>query len=276
MQKKTIHSFICISETKSIFILYPLVCCFFLAIGVADVMGQNAFQKGRQFFEMRAAEADSFRADTANINKAIDAFNEALDRGIQPEQSAVYLLRSYYFKGMFTGMSEDRQKEIYGRGRTLGEKMMEKFPQSVPIKFWYGANIGRWAKVYGFVKAATNGIAQKLRRVCKDIIDLDPQYQGGGGYRILAQVHFYSPSIPLLMGWPSDEKALKLIEKALDIAPDHPTNRMLYAEILLEFDRNKEAKQQLQYILDMEPRPSFLVEDRYVKHRSRELLEKHF
>lgn len=276
MQKKTIHPFICISGNKPSVILYPLLCIFFLVIIVTDARGQNAFQKGRQFFDMRAAEADSFRAGTTNINKAIDAFNKALDRGIQPEQSAVYLLRAYYFKGMFTGVTEERQKEIYDRGRALGKRMMERFPKSVPVKFWYGANIGRWAKVYGFVKAATNGIAQKLRRVCKEIIEQDPQYQGGGGYRILAQVHFYSPNIPLLMGWPSDKKALKLIEKALNIAPDHPTNRMLYAEILLEFDRNKEARKQLQYILDMEPRSSFLVEDRYVKHRSRKLLEKHF
>ncbi|MDZ7680751.1 MAG: tetratricopeptide repeat protein [Fodinibius sp.] len=253
-----------------------MLCTLLLVATMDDSAAQNAFQRGQQFYEQRAAEADSFRANPANINKAIDAFQTAIEQDINTPEAAAYLLQSYYFKAMYTGQSTDEQKRIYDTGFTKGEKFMERFPNSVPIKFWYGANIGRWADVHGFVQAATNGIAQKLRRVCKKIIDLDPQYQGGGGYRILAQVHFHSPNIPLVMGWPSDDRALELIEKAMDIAPDHPTNRMLYAEILLEFDRPEQAKEHLQYILDMELRPTHTVEDKYVKHRSRQMLNNQF
>lgn len=252
------------------------VCGLFLLISVSDLKGQNAFERGKQLYEQRAAETDSFRADPANINKAIEAFQQSLDQDLKAEQAAAYLLKSYYFKGMFTGLTEDQQQEIYDKGRTLGEKMMERFPDSVPIKFWYSANIGRWADVHGFVQAATGGIAKKLRRICEDIIEIDPQYQGGGGYRILAQVHFHAPSIPLVMSWPSKDKALELIEKAMEIAPDYPPNRMLYAQILLEFDRMDEAGEQLQYILDMDLRATHIVEDRYIKHRSRQLLKEHF
>lgn len=248
----------------------------FLMNFLPETMAQNSFVQGQQFYQQRAAQADSFRASSTNINKAIDAFQRSLDTNINPSESAASLLKSYYFKGMFTGKSEDRRQKIYGEGRELGKNMMEKYPDSAPIKFWYGANIGRWAKVHGFVKAATNGIAKKLRRICKDIIEINPEYQGGGGYRILAQVHFYSPNIPLLMSWPSDEKALELIEKALNIAPDHPTNRMLYGEVLLEFDRHQEAKKQLQYIIETAPRSTHKVEDRYMQYRSRQLLNKHF
>lgn len=247
-----------------------------LLASATELIGQNAFQRGKALYEQRAAKADSFIADSGNINKAIEALNQSLNNDINPEQSAIYLLQSYYFKGMFTGMSEDQQKENYKKGRELGEKMMERFPDSVPIKFWYGANIGRWAAVHGFLSAATDGIAGKLRRVCKDIIERDPEYQGGGGYRILAQVHFHSPNIPILMGWPSDEKALELIEKAMKIAPSHPTNRMLYAQILIEFDRNEEAREQLRFILNNPPRPGYTIEDRYLKHRSEKLLDEHF
>lgn len=242
----------------------------------SESAGQDIFENGKTFYQQRDVKADSFQADTEKINKAINAFNKSLDQNINPEESAIYLLQSYYFKGMFTGISEEEQKEVYEEGRSLGEKMMDEFPDSAPIKFWYGANIGRWAKVHGFLKAATSGVAKKLRQVCKDIIELDADYQGGGGYRILAQVHYHAPNIPILMGWPSDEKALELIEKAMEIAPEHPTNRMLYAEILLEFDRNKEAKKHLQHVLDMTPRPTHTVEDQYLKHRSRLLFDEYF
>jgi predicted Zn-dependent protease len=177
---------------------------------------------------------------------------------------------------MFTGLSEDQQKEIYDKGRDLGEKMIDRYPDSVPIKFWYAANTGRWADVHSFARAATSGISKKLRNICEDIIEKDPNYQDGGGYRILAQVHFYSPHIPLVMGWPSKDKALELVRKALEIAPENPTNKMLYANILLEFDRHQDAKKQLREIRRMSPRATHTVEDRYVQYRSQKLFEEHF
>lgn len=240
------------------------------------MVAQNLFEEGRKWYQQRAAEADSFRAKPKFINNAIQAFEETLEKSIRPKESAEYLLQSYYFKGMYLGLSSDEQRRIYDKGRDLGERMMERFPESVPIKFWYAANTGRWADVHGFVAAATNGIAKKLRRVCQEIIQLDSTYQGGGGYRILAQVHFHSPNIPLVMGWPSDEKALELVEKAMETAPEHPTNHLLYARILLHFDRNKEAREHLKTILNTPPRPSNLVEDRYVQYKARELIKEHF
>ena len=254
-------------------------CLPFLVLLLAFCLNsaaQTPFERGKKFYQLRHANADSFRADVTNINKAIEAFQTALDKQINPEQSAAYLLRSYYFKGMFGGLSKSKKQEIFDKGHEFGERMMDQYPKSVPIKFWYGANTGKWADVHGAFQAATNGIAGKLREVCKEIIKLDPKYQGGGGYRILAQVHFYSPSIPLVMGWPSDKKALQFIEKAMEIAPEHPANRMLYAQVLLEFNKKEKAHKQFQFILNQDLRPTHVVEDRYLKHRSRELLNEHF
>lgn len=253
-----------------------ILCGLFLLAPFSDLNGQNAFERGKTFYEQRGALADSFRAKPANINIAIEAFTKSLSQNVDAEESAAYLLKAYYFKGMFTDISKDQQKEVHTQGRALGEKMIERFPDSVPVKFWYGANMGRWADVHGIIKAATSGIAKKLRRLSKDMIEQYPSYQGGGGYRILAQVHYHAPRIPILMGWPSNEKALELVQIAMKIAPEHPANRMLYAQMLLEFDRDEEAHKHLKYILDMEPRSTHPVEDAYIKHLSRGLLDEHF
>ncbi|MDZ7658341.1 tetratricopeptide repeat protein [Fodinibius sp.] len=264
------------SRNRQISIATLISCGLFLAISFTDTMGQSTFDRGKKFYQQRDANADSFKADPTNINRAIDLFKSALEQGINPEESAAYLLRSYYFKAMFTGLSEDQQKDIYEKGRNLGEKMIERYPNSVPIKFWYAANIGRWADVHSFARAATSGISKQLRGICKDIIEKDPGYQDGGGYRILAQVHFYSPNIPILMSWPSKDKALELVQEALEIAPENPTNKMLYANILLEFDRDEEAKKLLHQIRRMTPRSSHKVEDRYLQYRSQKLYDEHF
>ncbi len=167
-------------------------------------------------------------------------------------------------------------KDVYDKGKALGERMMEQFPNSTPIKLWYGANSGRWVDVNGVWAAVRDGLANKLRDVGERIIELEPAYQGGGGYRILAQVHFHTPKIPLVMGWPSDEKALELVKKAMKIAPEHPSNLLLHARILLDFDRHEEAKTQLETILSLDPRPDFLVEDRYVQHLAQEMMRESF
>ena len=264
-----IRSFFCWGSFLTVLGICPLLFA-------PTVHSQDTFKSGKIFYDQRHAEADSFRADSTNIDRAIELFQTALEQHIKPEESASYLLRSYYFKGMFTGLSKDRQQQIYQKGREVGEKMIERFPNSVPVKFWYAANIGRWADVHSFVRAATNGISKKLRRVSEDIIEEDPRYQGGGGYRILAQVHYYSPNIPLVMSWPSKDKALELVKKALAVDSHHPSNRMLYAQILLEINNREEAHKQLQQLQQIQPRPTHIVEDRYVQHRSRELLKQHF
>ncbi|WP_171032910.1 tetratricopeptide repeat protein [Fodinibius saliphilus] len=249
------------------------LCAILLTSFVSELTAQNLFQQGKEFYDQRAEGAEGFRADPQPINKSIDALQQAIQKNIELKKSASFLLRAYYFKAMFTDLSEDKQKDIYDKGRELGEKMNQQFPKSAPIKFWYGANLGRWADVHGFIKASTSGIAKKLRRLSKEIIELDPRYEAGGGYRILAQVHFYTPKIPLLIGWPSDEKAKELVEKAMEINPDHPTNRMLYAQVLLEFNQDSKAKNHLKYILNKKIRPDHIIEDRYLKYRSRKLLK---
>lgn len=236
----------------------------------------NPFKEGMKWYEQRSAKADSFLAEPEYINKAIDAFEKAYEQDVNRKQAGLYLLKSYYFKGMFLGLDNNRQKEVFDKGRDLGEKLEERYSDMVEIKFWYAANLGRWAKVYGFVAAATSGVAKKVRRLSEEIIELDKQYQGGGGYRILAQVHFRSPKIPLLMGWPSDKKALELAKKAMEIEPAHPSNRLLYAELLMNFDRKQEARKHLEFILKMEPRPDHLIPDRFIKHKTEELLNSSF
>lgn len=237
---------------------------------------RDSFEIGVEWYKQRAVEADSFQANPKYINNAIDAFEQSLNEQDHYEEAGTYLLKSYYFKGMFLNLEKEVQQEVFDKGRELGEKLEERFPKSVEIKFWYAANMGRWAKVHGFVQAATSGVAKKVRTLGEEIIDLDAQYQGGGGYRILAQAHFHSPKIPILMGWPSDKKALELVEKAMDIAPDHPTNRLLYAELLMSFGKAEEARKHLEYLLDFQPRPETLIPDQYVKHRASQLLKEKF
>lgn len=266
----------CLGKVRQPFCLLLLfLLLFYGGNTIASAQG-SSFEQGLEGYHKRAVDADSFRAEPQYINQAIEAFERAWEKEEYPAEAAFYLLKSYYFKGMYTGLSKSQQKEVFSKGRELGENAHRQFPDSVGIAFWYGANLGRWANVHGFLASATSGVAKTLRSLSQEIIDLNPEYEGGGGYRMLSQVYFHTPRIPIIMGWPSDERALELSQKALKIAPDHFSNLLLQSRILLSFDRKAEARTHLNRILEMEPRTDYLVPDRYVKHLADKMLQEHF
>jgi hypothetical protein len=98
--------------------------------------------------------------------------------------AGIYLLNSYYFKGKFVLKDENSQKETFNKGKALAEKLINKYPDSGALRYWYLVNLGSWAEVYGIITAAREGVADIMRTQSLKIIELDPNYQNGGGYFI--------------------------------------------------------------------------------------------
>ncbi|MCW9707137.1 tetratricopeptide repeat protein [Fodinibius salsisoli] len=244
---------------------------------IPPMTAQSLFKEGEDWYTRRASGADSFRTSSTNIDKAITAFEsteQEEDDGYTP-QPAINLLQAYYFKGIYTDIDGSEQKRAFDKARALGEKMLEQYPQSAAIWYWYCKNLIEWDRMHNLWQTSIDRTDGKMRNAAQQVIALDSTYQEGGGYRLLAQIHYETPSILLVKGWPSKDEALKLIQKAMKVAPKNHANQLFYARMLLHFGRNTEAKTQLQHILDMNPRDSHLVEDRYLKHQAEHLWQQH-
>lgn len=72
-------------------------------------------EMGRNLYERRAAGASGLRVHPAVIDDAIQYFEKALVQKPTEEEAAIYLLKSYLYKGDFA--SEDEQEE-YARSRS--------------------------------------------------------------------------------------------------------------------------------------------------------------
>ena len=81
------------------------------------------------------------------------------------------------------------KKDIYSKGKVLGEKLINLYPESASAHYWYLVNLGSWAEIYGTMSAAREGVAGIMRNVSKKIIKMDPNYSDGGGYFMLGAVH---------------------------------------------------------------------------------------
>ena len=227
---------------------------------------------GEQWYDKRAEGANGAAASPDPINKAIAYYESAYSQS-STESSAVSLLRCYYFKGSFVPMTIDEQKTLFSKGTTMGEEALKRFPKSAGVRYWLAALWGKWAKVYGAVPAAKQGVADRIRTLSESLIRLDPNYNEAGGYLILGMVHLHTPYIPFFLTWSSDKTALENIRKAAQLAPTI-SNNLCLANALIKAGNDSEALVLLKKIRQMQPRAEKLVEDRNGLKQAAELIAK--
>jgi len=219
-------------------ILFILLCSSFL------FAKKTPFEAGVRAYETRDAGSFEMTAQNGPINYAIKEFKKAQKDPNLELDAGVYLLRCYYYKGKFVVQSEDEKKEIFQKGKLLGESLIDKYPQSTPARYWYCANLGSWAEVYGIFAAAKEGVADIMKTQAEKMIELDDQYWNGGGYFMLGGTHLKSPYIPFLLSWPSNDKAVEYLTKSANTGVATPTQTVYLARALYK-DGQKDAAKKL-------------------------------
>ena len=254
---------------KRIFLLTAIM----MLIGIS-VSGQEMLEKADNYYEKRGENYDpqTLIADNTNIDKAIEIYEKirAEQDGAIKEEATWKLLRSLYFKGYYATKDSELKKEIYDRGKNIGEATLEEFPDSPGINLFLSIVWGVWSEEYGIISAARKGVAGKIRKLCETSIDVDPKFNDGGAYRVLGRVHFKSPKIPLVLGWPSKKKAINFLEKSLELSPDNLATKQFLAEALYSQDQKDTAIKLMKEILAEEEIIEGVVED---KRRKREVKE---
>lgn len=220
-------------------------------------------------------DTESLLADSANIDRAIGLYSDALASASSEikGQATWKLLRAYYYKGNFTTNDHELKKQIFDKGKKLGVQSIEDHPESAGIYFWTAVLYGVWAEEYGKLKAAREGAAGKIRGYCEKAIEIDSLFGDAGGYRILGRVHFKSPKIPLILGWPSKEKAVEYLEKAVELAPNNLYGKQYLAEALYERKQKDRAISLAQEIIVSDYIGLGVAETARVKHEATVLLE---
>ena len=229
--------------------------------------------EGIEYYEKRQEGSKGTLASNENIDKAIEQFSTALLSPESEKDAALYLLKSYYYKAEFALQNKDEKKKIFNDGKALGEKYIEKYPTSAEFRYWYLVNLGSWAQVYGILTAAREGVSDLMRTHSEKIIELDPEYQNGGGYFMLGAVHFKSPYIPFLLSWPDNDDAIKYLQLSVDTGNAEMNQKNYLARALSKDGQDKKARALLEEVLKTKPSTATLVEDLDDIKEARQLLE---
>ena len=246
-------------------------------------------------YARRAEGARGATADPAVIDQASALYRRALQAAPDDADVLSKLLRALHFRGAFCGAGVEARKAVFEEGKSLGQLFVERVersldgrkraeriaairavPHAVDVYFWTAACWGQWALARGKLAAARQGVAGKVRDLAQTVIDVDPELEEGGGYRMLGRLHDEAPKILFFTGWVSKDKALAYLRQSYKIAPQNSVTRFFLAEAILDHDEKHadEARRLLRSCVDGPPRPEYLVEDRYYAEQAQARLSR--
>jgi len=236
-------------------------------------------------------------ASVGPINRAIAAYEEAAK---DPDfaEARWKLARALYFKGGFTGQDEDSRRAIFQKAKRVSEEaigilgtslenrgikgILELGPQvlaghlkdrsdAAPTFFWAAVAWGQWSLASGKIEAAKTGAAEKIRDYGLTVIGIDPDFEEGGGYRIVGRLHDQAPWIPFITGWVSHADALKYLRLAVQQNKRNFVNRHFLAEALHGGDAAEKAEALAleEGLLADSPSPQHLVEELKIQDDAR-------
>ena len=264
---------------KRLILVISLVTGLILVIGSLNKSFPiNFILEADDFYRQRGTgfNKETLLADNNNIDKAIALYKKAIETtsGSQKQEAIWKLLRAYYFKGYFATRDSETKKKIYDLGKDIGSVGLKEFSESVGIHLWVAIIWGVWGEEYGILQAAIKGVAKKIRYHCEKVIDLDEYFDESAGYRIFGRLHYKAPKIPFILGWPSNDEAVKLLEKAHRIAPQNLFTKLYLAEALYKKGQKERAIGLMKQILKTDRIVEGVAEDAVIKDEVATTLKK--
>lgn len=206
------------------------------------------------------------RDDLASASRAAAIWAERLARNSADFESAWKLARARYWLGGRTAEAE--RKRTLEEGIQAGRAAVAAQPGRPEGYFWIAANMGALAESHGLRQGLKyrGAIKENLLAVLK----IDPGFQQGSADRALGRWYY---KVPGLFGG-SKKKSEEHLRKSLTYNPNSTASLFFLAETLIELDREQEARETLQKILDAPLDPDWAPEDREFKQKAAEMLKK--
>jgi hypothetical protein len=241
------------------------------------------------------------RASSGPINAAIAGYDSAASRDPELVEARWKLMRALYFKGNYTGLDDASRKAVFEKAKRAGDEaiailgaslegrgvkgVLEYGPEALagslkdrsdaaPTYFWAAACWGQWALAQGKIEAARRGAADKIRDYGLTVIGIDPEFEDGGGYRVVGRLNDQAPWIPFITGWVSRDEALKYLRLAMKVGGHNFANRHFLAEALHRGDAKEQAEavELEEGLVADAPSPQRLVEEISMQELARQNL----
>lgn len=234
----------------------------------ASASGAEAMRVHTASVQELLAQADALyarRAELVRVDEALQSLLQAFEMDPSHYDVNWRLAKYSYYFAAHTSDKTARNSAIR-QGIAAGERAVKLQPDKPEGHFWLGANLGERARSQGAFRAL--GTVGNVRREMETVLKLDPGYQNGSAYMVLAQIDL---ELPGLVGG-DKKRAVQRLEQGLVYGKENAFLRLRLAEAYLAVKNKAEARRQLDVILSMKPDPDYLPEYKEAALQARQLL----
>ncbi len=214
-------------------------------------------------------KGDKFYAEREDLQKAKEAqraYEEAIKLDPKNYEAHWKLAKTIYFIGQRS--PEEKRVSIFEKGVEIAKKAVAIEPNKPEGHFWLGVLYGVYGEARGVMKSLF--LVDDIKEEMKITLNLAPDIEGGGPYRLLGRMYYKLPGI----AGGSKDKSLEYLLKAKEICPTNPLTKIYLADTYLALKRKEEAKKELKEVIEMEPDPRWIPETKELKKVAKEKLEK--
>ena len=233
-------------------------------------------------------KAEDLPSDPAELAKRADELSQAHNRvslenamvvcdrilAMKPEPKAAYAANwmgaraAFYLADEAEG-DNDRRAYFGRRGMGYADRAIALDGKSVEGLYYRALDRGYLAST------KTIGALDMVGDIAKDAkaaMAADEKFDHGGPLRVLGALLVKAPGWPTSVG--DKEEGLDDLKKSVEVAPDHPLNRLYYGEALIENGKKPDAVTELEESLKLVQAPAWAYMKARVEKEAKEQLEK--
>lgn len=207
------------------------------------------------------------RADLAKAKQAAALYAQALAADPKSEAAAWKLSRAQYWIGMHS--PKDQKLEVFQKGVNAAKQAIAINPKSLPGHYWLGVCYGVYGSAKGIMESLS--LVDPIKKEMATVIELDPNYEAGGPYRVLGRLYY---KLPGLFGGDND-KAIENLKIAVHKGPHRYLNHIYLAEIYYDEDKVAEGKALLDAVVAGPVEPGYEPETVEWKAQAKKMLSAH-
>lgn len=180
-----------------------------------------------------------------NLLKARELFL-AEKGGAHSKKIPTLLSETLFWLGELAVTKEDEEK-YHGEGVEYGKESVA-IEDSVEAHLWYAANMGAHGVARGIMSSLF--YLGDIEKHGKRAIELDERFFHAAPLRLMGRFYDQCPGFPIGKG--DKNKAIKMLERAVELGPDFLMNHYFLADVYLAKRKKREARAVLDKMLAVE------------------------
>ncbi len=205
------------------------------------------------------------RGDLAKAKAALDKYQDALLAKEGDYDVYWRMARVEYWIGDHSATKDEKVK-LFGLGVYHGKKAIVLEPGKPDGHYWLGVNYGSYGEAKGILQSLS--YVGPIKEEMKKVLAIDPAYEDGGADQLLGRMYYELPGI----AGGSNKKSLEHLLRSKELGPRVGLTRIYLADTYLDMGEVQKAREELEFVIAMEPDPRLIPETAQEKEMARKKL----